>query len=171
MVTVHQPPVLATALGHNVIMPCHLSNKEKLTPPVLYWVYNDNSKLWPAAEKYKERVDLLDKNPDSSNKSILFKNVQWADSGMYLCKLSIITTDNNKRSRTKGNETLLIVYGKYKIYNVHLGLIWLKLMTELLESYSGRSAKSEGQKSGSCLLESIFIVYFVIGLQQLEYLL
>lgn len=171
MVAVHQLPVVTTALGHDVIMPCHLSSKVELrNTPVLYWVDNDNAKLWPPSEKYKERVDLLDQNSKSSNHSIILKNVQWADSGKYVCKLSIITTDTSKRSRIKGNETLLIIYGEYKIYNVRLVLIRLKLMKELLECYSGRSEKSQGQKSGSRLLESIFTMYFVIGLQQLEYL-
>lgn len=117
LVTVHQPPVLTTALGHDVIMPCHLnlSHDEKMvTPPVLYWLClthnnTNNGRLWSHSEKYKGRVDLLDNDPNSSNKSIVFKNVQWADGGKYLCKLSI-TTQRDKSFRRKGNETLLRVY-------------------------------------------------------------
>lgn len=132
VVTVYQPPVLTSALGGDVVMPCHLSNNEKMVaPPVLYWVYSDNAKLWPSSEKYKERVDLLDKDVHSSNKSMLFKNVQWADSGKYLCKLSIMDTDSNKRSRVRGNETLLMIYGKYKAFRVLLRLLWLKLKTDI----------------------------------------
>ncbi|XP_040899391.1 uncharacterized protein LOC121185402 isoform X1 [Toxotes jaculatrix] len=113
-VAVHQPPVLTTALGNDVLMPCHLkvSHDEKvLTTPVLYWVYltQENSRLWVPSEKYAGRVDLLDKNQTSSNKSILLKNVQWADNGKYLCKLSI-TTERHGSFRRKGNETLLMIY-------------------------------------------------------------
>lgn len=120
LVTVHQPPVLTAALGNDVILPCQLevSNDEKmLTPPVLYWVHltqdKENPRLWTPSEKYDQRVELLEKNPNSSNKSVLLKNVQWADNGKYLCKLSI-TTERHKSFRRKGNETLLMVYGKYK---------------------------------------------------------
>ncbi|XP_029307847.1 uncharacterized protein LOC115021492 isoform X2 [Cottoperca gobio] len=98
-------------------MPCHLnlSHDEKmLTPPVLYWIYlttdgTDNPRVWIPSEKYEGRVDTLDNNPNTSNKSIRFKNVQWADSGRYLCKLSI-NTKRDKSFRKKGNETLLMVY-------------------------------------------------------------
>ncbi|XP_039974423.1 uncharacterized protein LOC120784578 isoform X2 [Xiphias gladius] len=116
LVTVHQPPVLTAALGNDVILPCQLevSNDEKmLTPPVLYWVHltqdKENPRLWTPSEKYDQRVELLEKNPNSSNKSVLLKNVQWADNGKYLCKLSI-TTERHKSFRRKGNETLLMVY-------------------------------------------------------------
>ncbi len=117
LITIHQPPVLTTALGHNVTMPCQLSHDEKIaTTPVLYWVYvnDDNPKLWIPSEQYEGRVDLLDSNLNSSNKGILLKEVQWADSGKYLCKLSI-TPEGKKSFRMTGNGTLLMVYGKYKV--------------------------------------------------------
>nr|XP_046256852.1 uncharacterized protein LOC124065467 isoform X2 [Scatophagus argus] len=117
LVTVHQPPVLTAVLGRDVTMPCQLniSHDEKMVnSPVLYWVYfKDNTshvKLWPPTENYQGRVALLDENVNSSDKSILFKSIHWADSGKYLCKLSIITAENNKRSRKTGNGTLLTVY-------------------------------------------------------------
>ncbi|KAF1388291.1 hypothetical protein PFLUV_G00088660 [Perca fluviatilis] len=116
LVTVHQPPVLTTALGHDVIMPCHLNlsqNEKMMTPPVLYWVYltqdgTDNPRVWIPSEKYDGRVELLDNNPNTSSKSILLKNVQWADSGKYQCKVSVITEGD--RFRRRGNDTLLMVY-------------------------------------------------------------
>ncbi|XP_071326502.1 uncharacterized protein [Trachinotus anak] len=117
LVIVHQPPVLTTALGENVTMQCQLniSNDEKmLTVPVLYWerlpLDSENPRLWSPSGKYEGRVDLLDKSPNSTNKSIILRNVQWADSGRYLCKLSI-TTERDKSFRRKGNQTYLIVYG------------------------------------------------------------
>ncbi|XP_019111507.1 uncharacterized protein LOC104930291 isoform X2 [Larimichthys crocea] len=116
LVSVHQPPVITTALGHDVIMPCHLniSHDEKMeSPPVLYWFRSagdtDDNKLWEPSEKYQKRVDLLDKETNTTNKSILLKNVLWSDSGKYLCKLSVTTT-RSKRFRIKGTETLLMVY-------------------------------------------------------------
>ncbi|XP_026172691.1 uncharacterized protein LOC113136255 [Mastacembelus armatus] len=114
-VTVHQPHVLIAALGHDVIMPCELrlpSNEKITAPPVLYWLYTthtDNPRLWIPSDKYMGRVNLVDKNDNSSNKSIALKNIQWADSGKYLCKLSI-TTKRENSFRRKGNETLLMVY-------------------------------------------------------------
>ncbi|XP_054478204.1 uncharacterized protein LOC129110079 [Anoplopoma fimbria] len=117
LVTVHQPPVLTTALGHDVMMPCQLNlspDERMVTPPVLYWLYvtqdnTNNPRLWVPTEKYEGRVELLDKNRTTSDKSIVLKNVQWADSGRYLCKLSI-TTHKDKSFRRKGNETSLKVY-------------------------------------------------------------
>ncbi|KAK5921994.1 hypothetical protein CgunFtcFv8_019302 [Champsocephalus gunnari] len=116
LVTVYQPPVLTAALGHDVIMPCQLSltdDKRMQTPPVLYWMYltegsSDESIVWSYSENYTGRTECLDNNQNSSNKSILFRNVQWADSGRYLCKLSI--KNNNKSFRRKGNKTLLMIY-------------------------------------------------------------
>ncbi|XP_036930421.1 uncharacterized protein LOC119006140 isoform X1 [Acanthopagrus latus] len=113
--TVHQPPVLTAALGHDAIMPCQLilsDNVKMVIPPVLYWAVlpqeSDDDKLWPPSENYKERVDLLDKDLYSPNKSVLFRNVQWADSGRYQCKVSITTKDG--RFRRLGNTSLLVVH-------------------------------------------------------------
>ncbi|KAK1895672.1 Junctional adhesion molecule-like [Dissostichus eleginoides] len=116
LVTVYQPPVLTAALGHDVIMPCQLSltDDERIqTPPVLYWMFlaegsSDESIVWSYSENYTGRTECLDNDQNSSNKSILFKNVQWADSGRYLCKLSI--KNNNKSFRRKGNKTFLMIY-------------------------------------------------------------
>lgn len=110
-----QPPVLITALGNNVIMPCHLSSNDMVSPPILYWEYQDGNKLWPPSDKFQERVDCIDKNEWSLNKSIVFRNVQWVDSGNYLCKLSILTAEKNNRYRIRGNETQLLIYGKYSL--------------------------------------------------------
>ncbi|XP_026226123.1 uncharacterized protein LOC113169156 [Anabas testudineus] len=115
LVTVHQPPVITAALGHDVIMPCQLrltADEKMVKLPVLYWLYAphaDNVKVWEPSETYTGRVDLLDQNEKSSNKSILLKSVRWADSGKYLCKLSVFT-EKEKSFRRKGNETLLMVY-------------------------------------------------------------
>ena len=135
LVTVHQPPVITAALGHDVIMPCQLNlspDETLLTVPVLYWTLisqdAEEHRLWEPSEVYEGRVQLLDENLNSLNKSILLRNVQWADNGKYECKLSVIT--ETKRFRSKGNETLLTVYG-----NLFLLLQWggwrVQLKTEL----------------------------------------
>uniref|UniRef100_A0A8C2ZL20 Immunoglobulin V-set domain-containing protein n=1 Tax=Cyclopterus lumpus TaxID=8103 RepID=A0A8C2ZL20_CYCLU len=62
LITVLQPPVLTTALGHDVMMPCHLklSHDERMvTLPVLYWYLTQNNtdshRLFPS-EKYERRA-------------------------------------------------------------------------------------------------------------------
>ena len=92
-------------------MPCNLnlSHDEKMmTTPVLYWYYNSTVKIVPITDEYKERAHILD------NTSMLLKNVTWADSGNYRCKLSI-TLEKDKSFRKNGSGSLLIVYGKYKV--------------------------------------------------------
>ncbi|XP_077950894.1 uncharacterized protein LOC144382907 isoform X1 [Gasterosteus aculeatus] len=111
LVTVVQPPVITAALGDNVPMPCflHLSPDETMVGrPVLYWERN-HSRLWTPSKKYKGRVDLVDKSRNTSNKSVVLKDVRWEDSGTYLCKLSI-TTQSRRSFRMRGNATLLNVY-------------------------------------------------------------
>ncbi|KAM6935113.1 uncharacterized protein PEZ65_005536 [Lycodopsis pacificus] len=134
LVTVHQPPVLIAALGHDVMMPCllNLSHDERMvTVPVLYWMYltqgnTDNPRLWPSSGKYEGRVERLDKSRNTSIKSVVLKNVQWADSGKYLCKLSI-TTERDKSFRKKGNETSLKVYDTM-IFTAHNdSLLWCQV--------------------------------------------
>ncbi|XP_031723382.1 uncharacterized protein LOC116394439 [Anarrhichthys ocellatus] len=134
LVTVYQPPVLTTALGHDIMMPCLLSlshDERMVTLPVLYWMYltknnTDNLRLWPPSEKYEGRVERMDKCRNTSNKSIVLKNVQWADSGKYLCKLSI-TTERDKSFRRKGNETSLKVYDTM-IFTAHNdSLLWCEV--------------------------------------------
>lgn len=112
LIIVYQPPFLITALGSNVTMPCHLSSDDMVSPPILYWVDQDGTNLWPRSGKFQERVDRMDENEQSVNKSIVFRNVQWVDSGNYLCMLSILTTERKNRYRIKGNETQLLIYGK-----------------------------------------------------------
>ncbi len=119
MVTVHQPPVLTAALGRDALMPCRLNFSRKLViPPVLYWIYLvgdiEHAKVWRPNKNYVDRVDILDSDPFSLNKSIILKNVQWGDGGKYLCKLSV-TTETDERFREKGDGTLLMIYGKYKV--------------------------------------------------------
>ncbi|XP_023150255.2 uncharacterized protein LOC111585109 [Amphiprion ocellaris] len=115
LVTVHQPPVLTAALGGDTIMPCELqlSHDEKMvSTPVLYWHYlqqESNKRLWQPSEPYKGRVQLLDDNKKSWNKSIVLKEVQWADSGRYECKLTV-TTQREGSFRKKGNLTSLAVH-------------------------------------------------------------
>ncbi|XP_010788697.1 uncharacterized protein [Notothenia coriiceps] len=118
LVTVYQPPVLTAVLGHDVIMPCQLSltdeDKRMQTPPILYWMYSTEgssggSIVCSYSENYTGRIERLDNNQNSSNKSILLKNVQWADTGSYLCQLSL-KNNNGTRFRTKGKETLLMIY-------------------------------------------------------------
>lgn len=117
-----QPPVLAGSWGQNVTMPCHLSPNDEATPgTILYWenlgMDFDQAKLWPPSENYQGRVERLNQNKNSANMSILFKNVQWADTGSYLCKISLLNPETNKRHRIKGNTTVLLIYGKKKKWN------------------------------------------------------
>ncbi|CAJ1062815.1 uncharacterized protein LOC122881741 isoform X1 [Xyrichtys novacula] len=112
LVTVDQPPVLTSALGRAVMLQCQLllSPGEKMkSSPILYWERMNaaSTRLWPDSDEYRSRVALLDSNPNSSNKSMMLKDVQWADSGKYRCKLSIHT---ETRSRKLGNGSLLVVY-------------------------------------------------------------
>ncbi|KAG7216809.1 hypothetical protein INR49_001463 [Caranx melampygus] len=117
LVSVHQPPVIATPLGKDATMLCQLEvspDEEMQSVPVLYWSLltedKQNSRLTSnPSETYKGRVDILAKHPNSTNKSILLKNVQWADSGKYECKLSLRTKKKNS-FRERGNGTLLVVY-------------------------------------------------------------
>ncbi|XP_047453655.1 uncharacterized protein LOC125015758 [Mugil cephalus] len=117
LVEVHQPPVVTAALGQDAILPCWLQiSRDEVfeTQPVLYWMYlKQNStpppRVWIPSGGYMGRVDLLD-NPDSTNKSIILRKVEWADSGKYLCKLSI-TSKKEGSFRRKGNETSLMIYG------------------------------------------------------------
>lgn len=86
-----------------------------MTPAtILYWANlgkdPDQSKLWPPSEEYQGRVEQLSKNQNSANLSILFKNVQWADTGSYECKVSILNPETHKRHRIKGNKTVLLIY-------------------------------------------------------------
>ncbi|XP_065813618.1 uncharacterized protein [Labrus bergylta] len=115
LVTVLQPPVIMSPLGRAVVLQSNLflsPDEKMLAQPVLYWDHlkedSDNGRLWPSSKKYKSRVALMDSNEDSFNKSILLKNVQWDDSGQYLCKLSITT--ERKKFRELGTPTLLMVY-------------------------------------------------------------
>lgn len=75
------------------------------------------AKLWPPSENYQGRVERLSKNKTSTNMSVLLKNVQWADAGLYLCKISILNPETNKRYKIKGNTTLLLLHGKKKKFN------------------------------------------------------
>ncbi|XP_038566688.1 uncharacterized protein LOC119897176 isoform X1 [Micropterus salmoides] len=135
LVTVHQPPVLTTALGDDVMMPCQLniSHSEKMvTLPVLYWVYVTQgpvrTKVWFPSGRYEGRVDLLDNNANSSNKSIHLKNVHWADSGKYLCKLSM-TTQKAKSFRKIGDGTFLLVHDTmmFNLTSHNDSLLWCEV--------------------------------------------
>lgn len=119
LTTVHPPQLVTTALCSDVIMPCHLSRTLKNTDrPALQWDHFiadvANGKLWPPSNKYEGRVELLEPSNLSSNKSILLKRAQWADSGRYHCKLSYLN-ENRRRTRTKENEILLVIYGECSV--------------------------------------------------------
>lgn len=121
LVTIHQPPVLPAALGRDVIMPCELQLQDEklMSQPVLYWWKldkdgDDFTRLLPSQPGNDGRVNLLDNNGTSLNKSVILTNVQWADSGKFRCKLSL-HTDRNGSFRKKGNATSLVVYGKHAV--------------------------------------------------------
>lgn len=114
-------------------MQCQLEvspDEEMQSVPVLYWTLlaEDKKRLTPnPPPAYEGRVDTLAKNPNSTNKSILLRNVQWVDSGKYECKLSL-RTKKNKSFRERGNGTLLVVYGKYNflivLFSRHCHKMW-----------------------------------------------
>ena len=121
--TVNQAPVVVTELGHSVTLPCEFSHSPEdnltSTPIILYWLFANSPdqatwlKLWPNTKikEYQERVERLDLNVNSANKSIRLSNVQWQDSaGKYICKVSFETVHTTERK--KGNGTILRVYGK-----------------------------------------------------------
>ncbi|XP_076004694.1 uncharacterized protein LOC142999142 [Genypterus blacodes] len=116
LITVLQPPVIVTSLGHDVVMRCELIVDEKLTSaPLMYWENvvpdrKERDKVFPPLDRYKGRVDRLDMDRHSSNKSILFRSVQWDDSGTYLCKVTIATTKSKGSMRKLGEGTSLLVY-------------------------------------------------------------
>lgn len=117
--TLQQPPTLTATLGHDVMMPCHISQEDEANKaPVLYWLKlsesTDDSILPPESERYRGRVERLDNDQQSANLSILLKAVQWADRGKYLCKLAVLDPKTNKRYSVKGNTTLLLIRGKYE---------------------------------------------------------
>ena len=120
LVTIHQPPVLAAALSRNVTMPCKLRLSEGddfMTTPVLYWsTVPGNAKLWKPSKAYEGRVRLLNSSDESLDRSLLLRNVQWADSAAYNCKVSIRTKQEGS-SRKIGNNTTLMLYGKRR-FNV-----------------------------------------------------
>lgn len=133
LVTVNQHPVIVTSLADDVILHCELtqSPEEKMTKiPVLYWEYLKSDrpgmwpKLWPASAKYNGRVERLDNDFESPNKSVLFRNVQWEDSGAYQCKLSI-TTEKSGSERKRGNSTMLLVYDSVSLNTTQDGS-WLQ---------------------------------------------
>ncbi|KAL0984805.1 hypothetical protein UPYG_G00147150 [Umbra pygmaea] len=68
------------------------------------------TRIWPDAEHpFMNRVDVLDHDRNSSNRSILLKNIQWEDSqGQYECKLSYRA--GKHRNRTKGIAVKLLIY-------------------------------------------------------------
>ncbi|XP_030606119.1 uncharacterized protein LOC115794643 [Archocentrus centrarchus] len=123
LVTVHQPPVLSAALGRDVIMPCELQLEDEklMSQPVLYWWKlnkegDDFTPLIPSQLGNDSRVNLLDNNRTSSNKSIILTNVEWADSGKFRCKLSL-QTHRGGSFRKKGNATSLVLYDTV-VFNV-----------------------------------------------------
>ncbi|XP_004571157.2 uncharacterized protein LOC101483277 isoform X1 [Maylandia zebra] len=123
LVTVHQPAVLSAALGQDIIMPCELwlQDEKLLSQPILYWwklneMAADFIRLIPSQTPNNSRATLLDNNGMSTNKSMILKSVQWADSGKYRCKLSL-HTERNGNFRQKGDTTSLVVYGA-TVFNV-----------------------------------------------------
>ncbi|XP_029928040.1 uncharacterized protein LOC115373681 isoform X2 [Myripristis murdjan] len=134
LITVHQDPVVVTSLDDDVTLPCELtlSREERLTKvPVLYWEYLKSEqpgmwpKVWPASENYMGRVERLDNDFNSTNKSIRFKSVRWEDSGMYQCKLSIHTARGGSE-RKKGSGTLLLVHDIISLNTTAEGDRWLQ---------------------------------------------
>lgn len=111
--------MLTVTLGHDVTMPCHISQQEEaIASTYLYWQKlngsTEESRQLSESEGYRKRVERLDNDQLSANLSILLKAVQWADSGKYLCKLSYYIPSTDKRYRAKGNTTLLLIRGKYE---------------------------------------------------------
>nr|XP_024660069.1 uncharacterized protein LOC112435591 [Maylandia zebra] len=104
-------------------MPCELrlQDEKLLSQPILYWwklneMAADFIRLIPSQTPNNSRATLLDNNGMSTNKSMILKSVQWADSGKYRCKLSL-HTERNGNFRQKGDTTSLVVYGA-TVFNV-----------------------------------------------------
>uniref|UniRef100_A0A3Q4N793 Ig-like domain-containing protein n=1 Tax=Neolamprologus brichardi TaxID=32507 RepID=A0A3Q4N793_NEOBR len=162
LVTVHQPAVLSAALGQDVIMPCELrlQDEKLLSQPILYWwklneMAADFIRLIPSQTPNNSRATLLDNNGTSTNKSMILKSVQWADSGKYRCKLSL-HTERNGNFRQKGDTTSLVVYGKYKAEDLlffclllHMGLC-LSFVHFILKGFAVKLC------SGSSFIRNVF---------------
>lgn len=86
--------------------------------PILYWEFmsQNKSRLFPNQEpQYNGRVDVLDDVQSSPNKSILFRNVRWEDSGKYQCMLSYERDGDSERKRGAGVK--LLIYGNFTSFN------------------------------------------------------
>ncbi|KAJ7985371.1 hypothetical protein DPEC_G00351370 [Dallia pectoralis] len=115
---IQRPEEIVCKLSQKVTFNCefiHTPDQQVDQNPILYWhnIHERNTtELWPQSQsesQYKDRVDVLDRNQNSQNKSLLLKNVQWEDSnGKYECKLSYRT--GNRSARKKGSGVKLLIY-------------------------------------------------------------
>eukprot|EP00063_Salmo_salar_P046201 XP_014021036.1 PREDICTED: uncharacterized protein LOC106582443 isoform X1 [Salmo salar] len=112
-----KPDEVVYKLAQNASMDCqfiHTPEQQVAKNPILYWhkitSLTQMTRLWPDPESpYKDRVDVLDSDRNSPNRSVLLKNVQWEDStGKYECKLSYRAAKQDKR--TKGNGVKLLIH-------------------------------------------------------------
>ncbi|KAL0984806.1 hypothetical protein UPYG_G00147160 [Umbra pygmaea] len=115
-IVIQTPEVIVHKLSQNATFNCefiHTPEQQVEPNPILYWhniVQTNMTRLWPDAEHpFMNRVDVLDHDCNSSNRSILLKNIQWEDSqGQYECKLSYRVGKDSKR--TKGIAVKLLIY-------------------------------------------------------------
>ncbi|XP_071240062.1 uncharacterized protein [Salvelinus alpinus] len=105
------PDEVVYQLAQNASMDCqfiHTPDQQVAKNPILYWhkitSLTKMTRLWPDPESpYKDRVEVLDSDRNSPNRSVLLKNVQWEDSsGKYECKLSYRAAKQDKRMKGSG---------------------------------------------------------------------
>ncbi|XP_046883146.1 uncharacterized protein LOC124472394 [Hypomesus transpacificus] len=110
---VQQPDVVLIKLCGNAMLNCvftHTPDMKVSNKPILYWEFmsQNKSRLFPNQEpQYNGRVDVLDDVQSSPNKSILFRNVRWEDSGKYQCMLSYERDGDSERKRGAGVKLLI----------------------------------------------------------------
>ncbi|CAB1333474.1 unnamed protein product, partial [Coregonus sp. 'balchen'] len=115
-----RPDEVVYKLAQDALFDCqfiHTPDQQVAKNPILYWHQitsreskTEMTRLWPDPElMYKDRVEVLDSDRNSPNRSVLLKNVQWEDScGKYECKLSYWAAGQAKR--TKGSGVKLLIH-------------------------------------------------------------
>ncbi|XP_010903657.1 uncharacterized protein LOC105031109 [Esox lucius] len=128
-IAIQRPAEIVYKLSQNATFPCefiHTPVQQVEKNPIIYWhnMFQSNmTRLWPTSGlHYKDRVEVLDSDLNSRNRSLLLKNVQWEDSeGKYECKLSYRAGGHS--ARTKGNGTKLLIYDSLSFHPVNNTLL------------------------------------------------
>ncbi|XP_011484152.2 uncharacterized protein LOC105356059 isoform X2 [Oryzias latipes] len=104
-VVVQQPPIVFAAVGQDVLLPCvlQLSGQSLKTNPVFYWTRGTES-VSPSSH-----VQQPGSERTPTNQPLFLRGVRWADSGSYLCKVSV-RTEQGGSFRRNGSRTKLLLY-------------------------------------------------------------